>query len=88
MRTGPLPYRMTDNLPYGEGWNVDGSYTKGKSFAKWQCAFPAIPLASTVELPYANARGAEVNASTARAFGADLARALAHYLCDPGTALR
>ena len=33
-------------------------------------------LATTVEIPYATASGAELNATTTRAFGHDLARAV------------
>lgn len=79
-RTGPLPCRMEDNLPYGQDWNVEGNYQKGRSFANWLSDIPEIPLVTTIELPYANARGVEVNADTARAIGVDLARALAVYL--------
>jgi hypothetical protein len=37
-------------------------------------------LATTIEIPYANAAGSEVNAESARALGKDLAEALAAYL--------
>ncbi len=36
-------------------------------------------LGSSLEIPYANARGAEVNAQGARLLGQDLARAMAEY---------
>jgi hypothetical protein len=46
----------------------------------WAGALPDIEVASTLEIPYANASGREVNAATARALGRDLAKALTEYL--------
>jgi hypothetical protein len=37
-------------------------------------------LVTTIEIAYADALGAEVNATSARALGRDLARALAEFL--------
>jgi hypothetical protein len=37
-------------------------------------------LSTTIELPYANSSGAEVNAESAAAFGRDVALALRAYL--------
>ena len=39
-------------------------------------------LGCTVEIPYANANGCEVNAESAREFGRDLAVALMKFLQD------
>ncbi|MBN1421222.1 MAG: peptidase M14 [Planctomycetes bacterium] len=81
IREGPLPYRAGDNLAFGEAWNTnDGPL---KSFARWAADLPGIRVASTIEIPYANARGAEVSPSSARAFGRDLARALRRFLDAP-----
>lgn len=77
---GPLPFRSADSLPFGQEWNVAKSFEKGIPFADWAGRAPGIRLAATIEVPYASARGVEVNAETARAFGADLGRALAGYL--------
>jgi hypothetical protein len=41
---------------------------------------PGISLATTIEFPYANVSGGEVNAGSARAFGHDLAAAIRGYL--------
>jgi hypothetical protein len=79
-KQGPLPFRASNNLPYGSGWNVAASYQKGRSFSRWLCTVPGIRLSTTVELPYANAEGIEVNANSARAFGTDLGRAIYGYL--------
>jgi len=80
VRTGALPYRASDNLPFGKAWNTARNYASGKSFARWAAEQPGIGLAASFELPYANARGAAVTAETARAFGRDLARAIRRYL--------
>ena len=50
------------------------------SCSRWAGGLPSVRLAASFELPYANARGAVVNADGARAFGRDLARALGRYL--------
>lgn len=78
--TGPLPYRAADNLAFGTAWNTGGNYSQGMSCSRWAGGLPSVRLAASFELPYANARGAVVNAESARAFGRDLARALAGYL--------
>lgn len=77
---GPLPYRAADDLPFGQKWNTAKNYTAGVSFGRWSEGVPGVCLATTFEIPYANASGAEVNADSARAFGKDLALALRRYL--------
>ena len=79
-RSGALPFFAADSLPFGQDWNVAKNFEKGISFASWAGGIPGIHLASTIEIPYASAHGAEVNEASARAFGADLARALARYI--------
>jgi hypothetical protein len=76
----PLPYQMSSNLPYGESWNTSANYTKGKSFGKWAGTLEGIGLATTLELPYANAGGEAVTPESARAFGRSLAKAIRAYL--------
>jgi hypothetical protein len=82
---GPLPYRVSDNLPFGQGWNdyPGPRMTSGR----WAETLPGLAFSSTMEIPYANVGGVEVNPGTARAFGADLARAIATYLkqIEPAT---
>jgi hypothetical protein len=78
--TGPLPYKASDNLPFGKGWNTDKNYGKLKSCSRWASEIKQVRLATTIEIPYANVSGATVTAHTARAFGRDLARAIRKYL--------
>jgi hypothetical protein len=83
VRTGPLPYRPADNLPFGTAWNTGSAYDPGKSFCRWAAELPGIRLASTIEIPYANVAGSPVTPETARAFGRDLAAAIRAYLDLP-----
>ncbi len=80
VRTGPLPYHTRNNLPFGKAWNTGKNYRGGKSFARWACEQPGIWLASSIEVPYANASGAAVTPAAARALGRDMAKALRRFL--------
>jgi hypothetical protein len=82
-RAGPLPYHVKDNLPFGRDWNTQANDGGLKSFGRWAAELPGVRVASTIEIPYANASGREVTPAAARAFGADLARALRRYLDQP-----
>jgi len=78
--SGPLPYRAADNLPFGKAWNTGTGSPKLQSFSSWAAALPDMQVATTIEVPYANASGQEVTADAARAFGRDVARAIKAYL--------
>jgi len=81
VQRGPLRYRTTDNLPYGQAWNtLEGP---PRSFGRWAAVQPNVRIGTTVEIPYANVRETTVTAENARAFGHDLARALTQYLLPP-----
>ena len=80
VRTGPLVYRASDALPFGQKWNTGKNFELGPSAARWAATIPGVKLATTIEFPYANVAGGEVNATSARAFGHDLARAIRSYL--------
>jgi hypothetical protein len=75
-----LPVATKNIFPFGEGWNTKSNYATGKSFTGWAGELPEMQLATTLEIPYANADGVEVNQNTAYAFGGDIALALARYL--------
>ena len=76
---GPLVYHARDDLPFGKGWNTRKNYASGKSCIGWASELDGIQLATSFEIPYANASGCAVTAESARAFGHDLARALRYY---------
>ncbi len=80
VQTGPLRHFAKDNLPFGQGWNTGKNYGSQKSFGRWAAEQPGVDVAATIEFPYANASGGEVTATTARAFGRDLARAIRVHL--------
>lgn len=80
VRTGPLPYHTADNLPFGQAWNTGTGDPKLQSFSAWAAELPGMRVATTIEIPYANASGQEVTADAARAFGQDVARAIRVYL--------
>lgn len=79
-QAGPLKYRANDNLPFGVDWNKRENYSDGKSFPAWAGEIPGIKLSTAFEIPYANCLGQEINASSAREFGSDLAKAICLYL--------
>lgn len=83
-QTGPLPYRAAGNLPYGKAWNTNSNENGGISFGRWAAGLPGMRVAGSIEIPYANVRGQEVTADSARAFGKDLARAIGEYLKREG----
>ncbi len=79
-QVGPLLIHKSDFLPYGTAWNNSSNFIGGKGLARFACGLPGTRLATSIELPYANAEGAEVNAASALMFGEDLARGLMRYL--------
>jgi len=83
VQRGPLHYRVADNLPYGQAWNT----TEGpaRSFSRWAAAQPNARIGTSIEIPYANVGETTVTVENARAFGHDLARALAQHLLSLGT---
>ena len=76
----PIPYRATDDLPFGKDWNVPSNSAQGRGSTRWAAEDLHARLATTIELPYANASGAAVTADSARALGHDLAAAIRQYL--------
>jgi hypothetical protein len=78
-----LSFSAADFLPFGVDWNSAGNESGGKGFGRWAGELPGIRLAFSMEIPYANAGGCEVNQATTRAFGRDLARAICRYLSQP-----
>ncbi len=77
---GPLPVPASGYLPFGVDWNTNANYDGGCGLGQYGWTLEGIRLSGSFELPYANVGVAEVNAESTRAFGADLARALAAYI--------
>jgi len=80
VRTGPLVYSVKSNLPFGKAWNV--SEGPPRSFTRWAANLAGVGIATSIEIPYANASGTTVTAESARALGHDLARALRRFLAE------
>ena len=74
----PLPFSAKDDLPYGKSWNT--STGPLMSFGRWASQLPGTWLATTIEFPYATAKGEEITPEKARLFGRDLAVAIRTYL--------
>ncbi|MBN1845689.1 MAG: glycoside hydrolase family 97 N-terminal domain-containing protein [Sedimentisphaerales bacterium] len=79
-QTGPLTYAASDDMTFGKSWNTAAAAGRPSRFRLWAGRMEGIKLATTFEIPYANAAGREVNADSGRAFGRDLAEALRRYL--------
>ena len=73
---GPLLYYPKNYLAFGVDWNVDTA-TSAAFFTE----ATGVRLAFTLEFPYAVAAENPVTVTGARAFGADLSRAIAVFLC-------
>jgi hypothetical protein len=79
--SGPLKFAAKDNIPFGKFWNTPKNFKPGqRASAGWAAQLPGVALASTLEIPYANAAGATVTPDAARALGKDLARTIRRYL--------
>lgn len=75
-----LMYFSANDIPFGSDWNTSSNTAVGDSFRDWIAKIDGVKLATTLEIPYANASGRAVTQASARTFGGDLATALVHYL--------
>ncbi len=80
VQSGPLVYRASDNLPFGQAWNTGNNTGSNMSFGQWAGDLEGIRLEASFEFPYANAGGQTVTPDGARTFGRSLAKALRGYL--------
>jgi hypothetical protein len=81
-RKGSIPYKALNNMPFGVSWNTAANY-KAPNLQKcdeWGATLPNVVFSSAIEVPFANAEGAVVDADSARILGHDLARAIRIYL--------
>ena len=75
-----LPYQVSGNIPYGTNWNNNQNYAQGLSSLQWaRMNAPGAQVCCCFEIPFANARGTEVNPESARVFGTSIAAAIAGY---------
>lgn len=73
---GPLPYRASNNLAYGTGWNVPSSFSAGTKMSTFARSLEGIVLSTTLEVPYGVVEGRSVSAQDLRGFGRDMSRAI------------
>lgn len=76
---GPLKFYASNNMAHGIGWNIVDNPDL-TTFAEFLDTVPEAGPHATLELPYANASGGEVNAESARLFGHDFAQMIHVYL--------
>ena len=77
-RQGPLPYASADDVLWPTAWGERERTPLG-----WFRTVPGVEVAMALEIPYASVGGVPVNPDNARAFGRDIARAIADYLRSP-----
>ena len=78
VQKGTLVFKTADSSRFTT-WNGKPPGPPSPTFSHWIRSLPYVRFGAVIELPYANAGGAEVNQDTAREFGHDLARAFYKY---------
>ena len=76
----PLPYKASNDMPFGQSWNTAKNYTAGAGIFQWAGTLPGTRNVGAIEIPYANAGDVTVTTENARAFGATLVTAMRNYL--------
>jgi len=87
-RKGPIPYKESFNLPFGESWNsiqfnfaaCVGEEAKEMPSHAWAMGLSNVAFAGLLELHHTTNSGVETNAESLRLFGHDMARAIRIYL--------
>ena len=85
-KSGEIPYKVQNNLPFGKDWNTEKNYFKYEngilttSSKTWVGSLPNTILAGTIELPYSNASNVEVTPDNARELGANMVKAFAEFM--------
>lgn len=81
-----IPYKESNNLPYGQGWNTASNYSAAPgappkmSSTAWAATQTNCIWGGTFEVPYANAEGAVVDDASCRQLGHNVARCLRRFL--------
>lgn len=78
---GELAFNEGSNfLAHGTSWNKSSNTSQGMSFSQWVSTIETVSLPMTIEFPYAINNGEMITPENARAFGRDVAYAVARYL--------
>jgi hypothetical protein len=75
-----IPYKASNNMKFGTGFNIPEKFQAGHSIAKWASGLKPVRFATTIEFPYANVSGTTVTQQNTREFGHTLAQSLYEYL--------
>ncbi len=80
-QTGSLDYRRAQDFAWNFRWNSNSNYKSGCGIRSWAMQeLEKTRLVTTFEIPFSKANARTVDAASARAFGRDLAEALARFL--------
>ena len=80
-QTGSLDYRRAQDFAWNFRWNSNSNYKSGCGIRSWAMQeLEKTRLVTTFEIPFSKANAKTVDAASARAFGRDLAEALARFL--------
>jgi hypothetical protein len=85
-KSGQIPYKVENNLPFGKDWNTEKNYFKYEngilttSSKTWAGSLPNAILAGTIELPYSNASNVEVTPDNARELGGNMVKAFTEFM--------
>lgn len=79
---GAIIHLQKWDVKYGTLWNTP-SNMKDVTCSAWAGRHPKAAFACSVEIPYTDCVGAEVNSESLRGFGANIAKSLAEYFAAP-----
>ena len=85
-KSGQIPYKVENNLPFGKDWNTEQNYFKYENgilttgSKMWAGKLPNTILAGTIELPYSNASNVEVTPDNARELGRNMLKAFVEFM--------
>lgn len=82
--SGPIRYRAASDVAFGTAWNTAANLTVGqvrlRGLRGWASTLPGCRLATSLEIPYADAGGIACTPESVRHLGHDLAKALHRYI--------
>ena len=76
LNDGILPFNQKNILPFGQEWNTG---TGNSSNSAWNSQQDHVIMSASIEVPYGNAEGQEVNQVSARKLGDVIIRSSIHF---------
>lgn len=77
---GIIPYRESNNLPFGKSWNIGTQNDKHRMFRQWTDSLLNAFFGNTIEIPYANSEGAQATVESVRQLGHNMARTMRVFI--------